>query len=147
MSEMKLLIVDDEVRFLESMEKLLKKKGYDVETATSGEACLERMEKQTFDVVILDVKMPGIDGVETLKRIKNMYPLTEVIMLTGHGTVENAVEGMRNAAYNYLLKPCNVDNLVDVMESAYQYKVERDRRLKDAEERSRYDKLAKKVRF
>ena len=147
MSEMKLMIVDDEQRFLESMEKLLKRKGYDVQTAASGEECLEKVEREAFDVVILDVKMPGIDGVETLKRIKSMRPLMEVVMLTGHGTVENAVEGMRNGAYNYLLKPCDIDSLESTMNAAYTFKLERDKRLREAEERSRFDKLAKKVRF
>ena len=147
MSEMKLMIVDDEQRFLESMEKLLKRKGYNVETAASGEECLEKVEREAFDVVILDVKMPGIDGVETLKRIKSMRPLMEVVMLTGHGTVENAVEGMRNGAYNYLLKPCDIDSLESTMNAAFEFKQGRDRRLREAEERSRFDKLAKKVRF
>jgi len=147
MKEMKLMLVDDEERFLESMEKLLKRKGYTIETAASGEQCLEKAENEAFDVVVLDVKMPGIDGVETLKRLKNLRPLTEVVMLTGHGTVENAVEGMRNGAFDYLMKPCDIDTLEKTMGEAYASKQERDRRLREAEERSRYDKLAKKVRF
>ena len=147
MSEMKLMMVDDEERFLESMEKLLKRKGYDVVTATSGEQCLDKLAQEPFDVVILDVKMPGIDGVETLKRLKSIRPLTEVIMLTGHGTVENAVEGMHQGAFDYLLKPCDIDNLVSKMNGAFKAKQERDQRLREAEERSRFDKLSKKVRF
>ena len=88
MEKMKLLLVDDETRYLETTSKLIKRKGYDVWTAPSGEKALEILAAHNIHVVVLDVKMPGMDGNETLKHIKELYPLTEVIMLTGHATVD-----------------------------------------------------------
>jgi DNA-binding NtrC family response regulator len=115
---MKLLIVDDEERFLYSMQKLLKRKGYDVETTTSGETCLEILKEQLFDVVILDIKMPGIGGMETLKLIKRFFPTVEVIMLTGHGTGEYAVDALMWGAADFLIKPISVPDLIGKVEEA-----------------------------
>ncbi|MCK9240006.1 response regulator [Desulfocurvus sp.] len=109
----KVLLVDDEQGFVEAMEKRLAKRGMVVRTALSGEAGLEMLQAGGgTEVVILDVKMPGMDGVETLRRIKAEFPLVEVIMLTGHGTVETAIEGMRLGAFDYLMKPCEIEDLV-----------------------------------
>jgi len=116
---MKLLLVDDEERFLQTTAKLLVKKGYEPLTAISGAAALELMEAKHVDVVILDVKMPGMDGVETLKHIKTRFPLVEVIMLTGHGTIDSAVEGMRTGAFDYLTKPCEIEELMTKADEAY----------------------------
>ena len=96
------LLVDDEVPFVETMTKRLSKRQLTVIAAYSGREALEKLEKNAVDVVILDVKMPGMDGIETLKEIKGAHPLVEVIMLTGHATVETAVEGMRLGAFDYL---------------------------------------------
>ncbi len=117
--EMKLMIVDDEERFLYAMEKLLTKKGYDVQTASSGEQCLEILEKKRLHVVILDIKMPGLDGLETLRRIKRLYPLVEVILLTGHATVESAVDGLKCGASDFLMKPISADDLLERVEDAF----------------------------
>lgn len=117
--EMKLMIVDDEERFLYAMEKLLTKKGYDVQTASSGEQCLEILEKKRIHVVILDIKMPGLDGLETLRRIKRLYPLVEVILLTGHATVESAVDGLKCGASDFLMKPISADDLLERVEDAF----------------------------
>jgi DNA-binding NtrC family response regulator len=108
----KVLLVDDEQGFVEAMEKRLAKRGMVVRTALSGEAALDALQTAGTEVVVLDVKMPGMDGVETLRRIKAEYPLVEVIMLTGHGTVETAIEGMRLGAFDYLMKPCEIEDLV-----------------------------------
>ncbi|MDZ7698004.1 MAG: response regulator [Deltaproteobacteria bacterium] len=119
MEEMKMMLVDDEERFLSTTEKLLLRKGYDVLTATSGTEALEKLRTHNMHVVILDVKMPGMDGIETLKAIKREYPLVEVIMLTGHATVDSAVEGLKAGATDYLMKPTDVEDLIQKAEEAF----------------------------
>jgi DNA-binding NtrC family response regulator len=119
MKNMRMMIVDDEERFLSSMKKLLFKKGYDVVTAASGAEALEIMSVQNIHVVILDVKMPGMDGIETLREIKKRFPLTEVIMLTGHATMESAVEGLKSGAMDYLMKPADLDEIIRKAEDAF----------------------------
>jgi FixJ family two-component response regulator len=113
MSIANVLLVDDEVPFVEAMTKRLTRRDLTIFSAFSGEEALERLkENATIEVVILDVKMPGMDGIETLRRIKAEYPLTEVIMLTGHATVETGIEGMKLGAFDYLMKPCDMDQLI-----------------------------------
>jgi DNA-binding NtrC family response regulator len=119
MKNMRMMIVDDEERFLSTMKKLLFKKGYDVVTASSGAEALEIMNVQNIHVVILDVKMPGMDGNETLREIKKRFPLTEVIMLTGHATMESAVEGLKLGAIDYLMKPADLDEIIRKAEDAF----------------------------
>ena len=119
MSEMKIMLVDDEERFLTTTQKLLTRKGVDVITATSGSEALNKLIMENVHVVILDVKMPGMDGIATLKAIKDRYPLIEVIMLTGHATVESAVDGLKSGATDYLMKPTDIDELVAKAEEAY----------------------------
>lgn len=119
MEKLKLMIVDDEERFLATTEKLLQKKGLDVVTASSGIEALEKLRAQTAHVVILDVKMPGMDGVATLKEIKRQFPMVEVIMLTGHATVESAVEGLKAGAVDYLMKPADLDQILEKAQDAY----------------------------
>ena len=107
------LLVDDEVPFVETMTKRLGKRDLQVSTAFSGAEALEKLGKDSrVEVVILDVKMPGMDGIETLREIKRKHPLVEVVMLTGHATVETAIEGMRLGAFDYLMKPCDMDVLI-----------------------------------
>jgi len=119
MEEMKMMLVDDEERFLSTTQKLLSKKGYDVVTASSGAEALEKLRLHNIHVVILDVKMPGMDGMETLKAIKKTFPLVEVIMLTGHATVESAVDGLKSGATDYLMKPTDVKDLIQKAEAAF----------------------------
>lgn len=109
---MKLLLVDDEQRFLQTTQKLLTRKGIAAETADSGEKALAVLDEKNIDVVILDVKMPGMDGIEVLRLIKERHPLVEVVMLTGHATLESAVEGLKAGAEDYLMKPCDIDSLI-----------------------------------
>ncbi len=116
---MKILIIDDEERFLHSTQKLLKRKGYDVETASSGEKGLDLLLEKNIDVVILDVKMPGIGGMETLKRIKRQHPTVEVIMLTGHGTAEYAVDALMLGASDFLIKPISVSEMIGKVEVSF----------------------------
>jgi len=119
MEKMRLMLVDDEKRFLSTTQKLLERKGYDVTTASSGLEALEHLRQKDVDVVILDVKMPGMDGLETLKVIKTEYPLIEVIMLTGHATVESAVDGLKCGATDYLMKPTALEELIQKAEECY----------------------------
>ncbi len=119
MKNVKIMLVDDEERFLATTQKLLNKKGYDAITASSGSLALELLGQKQVHVVILDVKMPGMDGIETLKAIKKQYPMVEVIMLTGHATVESAVQGLKTGASDYLMKPAEIDDLIERAEEAY----------------------------
>ena len=120
MKKMKLLLVDDEERFLATTQKILAKKGIEAVTAASGAEALEILGNINIYVVILDVKMPGMDGNETLKKIKNRYPLVEVIMLTGHATVESAIDGMKSGAFDFLMKPTGIDELIEKATAAFE---------------------------
>ena len=131
----KVLVVDDEKDFVEMLSLRLKEEGEKVTPAYSGKECLETLEEKEIDVVILDIKMPGMDGIETLKEIKKRFPLVEVIMLTGHGTAETAVEGMKLGASDYLLKPADFDDLSAKMEVARKRKDEQKERIRKAEAR------------
>ena len=114
------LLVDDEAPFVEAMERRLAKRGLDVKTAFSGDEALQRLKQlKNIDVILLDVKMPGMDGLETLRNIKKSHPLAEVIMLTGHATVESAIDGMKLGAFDYLMKPADIDHFTTkIMEAA-----------------------------
>jgi DNA-binding NtrC family response regulator len=126
------LLVDDEVPFVETMTKRLSKRELMVLPAYSGREALEKLEKHGVDVVILDVKMPGKDGIETLREIKRTHPLVEVIMLTGHATVETAVEGMRLGAFDYLMKPCEIEELLAKVNEAKEKKSKHEQKILDA---------------
>ena len=117
--EMKMMLVDDEERFLSTTKKLLAKKGYDVLTATSGGEALEKLRSSNVHVVILDVKMPGMDGIAALREIKRQFPTIEVIMLTGHATVESAIDGLKTGATDYLMKPTDIDEIIQKAEEAF----------------------------
>ena len=129
----RVLIVDDEKDFVEMLYLRLKEIGERPEQAHSGRECLESLAKKEIDVVILDIKMPGMDGIETLKQIKKKFPLVEVVMLTGHGTTETAVEGMKLGAFDYLLKPADFTDLSVKLEAARKRKDEQEERIRKAE--------------
>jgi DNA-binding NtrC family response regulator len=119
MTGTKLLIVDDEEAFVSAISKRLTLREINVSSAFSGQEGLDKLaEDPQTDVVLLDVKMPGMDGIETLKQIKAGYPTIEVIMLTGHATIDSAIEGMKQGAFDYLLKPVAIDDLVTKVEQA-----------------------------
>jgi DNA-binding NtrC family response regulator len=127
------MLVDDEAPFVETMAKRLAKRNLDVKTASSGQAALDILNQNpSIDVIILDVKMPGMDGLETLQKIKAGYPLTEVIMLTAHATVESAIEGMKLGAFDYLMKPCNMDRLMDIVKEATSKKRSHEEKIREA---------------
>ena len=113
------LLIDDESPFVEALAKRLLKRGFVVVTSTSGpEALTKLQENPSIDVVICDVKMPGMDGIETLRLIKSEHPIVEVILLTGHATVQSAIQGMRLGALDYLMKPCDMDLLITKIHEA-----------------------------
>jgi len=118
----KILLVDDEVVFTTNMGKLLTNRGYKVTAANSGDAAIQALEKENFDVVVLDLKMPGMDGLATLKEIKKLGLFTETLILTGHGSIDTALEAIKLGAYDYLTKPCEIDDLVGKIEGAWQKK-------------------------
>jgi len=131
--EIKILVVDDEIDFMETIVNRLNKRGLEATGASSGEQALEFIDAKIFDVVILDIKMPGgMDGIETLKEIKKKQPLCEVILLTGHGTVETSVDGMKLGAFDYLLKPAQFEELCEKIAQAYVRKMAQDERIKKA---------------
>lgn len=118
----KVLLVDDEVEFLETLVKRLRKRKLDVNGVTSGQAALQLLKENPIDVVVLDVKMPGMSGLETLREIKKMCALVEVIMLTGHANMEVAIEGMEVGAFDYLMKPTDIDELLYKIQDAHKRK-------------------------
>jgi DNA-binding NtrC family response regulator len=122
LNEIKLLLVDDEVEFRETLMRRMKKRNVDVVGVSSGEEALEYLSLSPIDVVVLDVRMPGMSGVETLREIKKRMPLIEVIMLTGHASLEVAIEGMEIGAFDYLMKPISIDDLLYKVQDAYKKK-------------------------
>ncbi len=133
MGKMKILLVDDEERYLQTTRKLIEKKGYEVLTALSGEEALEKLKPQNVHVVILDVKMPGMDGNQTLKAIKTLYPLVEVIMLTGHGTMDSAIDGLKSGAFDYLVKPADIDDIIEKAMEAFEKRQHREEKIRVAQ--------------
>jgi DNA-binding NtrC family response regulator len=120
--QLRVLLVDDERDFLETLMKRLRKRNLEVSGANSGEEALRVLRETPMDVVVLDVRMPGIDGIQVLREIKTINPLIQVIMLTGHASVEVAVEGMELGAFDYLMKPANLDELLYKIQDAYKAK-------------------------
>ncbi|MFU8770365.1 MAG: response regulator [Desulfotignum sp.] len=120
----KILLVDDEIVFTTNMSRLLVNRGYQVTAVNSGDAAIQELEKDDFDVVVLDLKMPGMDGIATLKEIKKLELFTQTLILTGHGSIDSALEAVRLGAYDYLTKPCEIDDLVSKIECAWQKKDE-----------------------
>lgn len=134
----KILLVDDEVVFTNNMSKLLANRGYRVTAVNSGDAAIRAMEEEDFDVVVLDLKMPGMDGITTLKEIKKLGLFTETLILTGHGSIDTALEAIKLGAYDYLTKPCEIGDLVVKIEGAWEKK-------DDAQKKDIQDKIQKVV--
>lgn len=131
MEGFRVLIVDDEEDFLETLVKRLQRRKIDTTGVGSGPKALEMLRHESFDVVILDVRMPGMDGIETLKEIKRMRPLLEVILLTGHASVESGMQGMQLGAFDYVMKPADIDDLVDRVRQAFERKSLRERQIRE----------------
>jgi len=134
MTYFNILLVDDEEDFLETLTKRLEKRGIDVKGVRSGEEALEALKENPFDVIILDIKMPGgMDGIEALREIKKIQPLSEVILLTGHASVETSIEGMKLGAFDYLLKPIKLEDLLKKVAEALERKDAQDNKIRSAQ--------------
>lgn len=114
----KVLLVDDEEDFLKTLAERLESRGLKVTTATSGENALTSVEGQEYDLIVLDLAMPGIDGLETLKRIKAKQPEAEIIMLSGQGSIKTSIEAMKLGAEDFIEKPVNISELLDKISEA-----------------------------
>lgn len=125
------LLIDDEEQLLSSLKNVLERRGMTVSTALDGQSGLKQLNETLVDVVVLDVKMPGMDGIEVLKHIRKTHPLVEVILLTGHPSVGAAMEGMKLGAFDYIIKPPDVEALAQVIHKANQ------KRLGDIADRQR----------
>ncbi len=123
MDGLNVLFVDDELDFLETLLKRMKKRDVNVTGIKSGEEALELLVREPVDVLVLDVRMPGMDGIQTLREVKKRYPLIEIIMLTGHASLEVALEGMELGAFDYLMKPINIDELLYKIQDAHKKKM------------------------
>ena len=128
----RLLIVDDEEQFVEALSERLSMRGYDVTTSHTGEDAVEKITDYNFDVVILDVRLPGIEGTEVLRKIRDLKPLTEVIMLTGYGPMEIAIKGMKLGAFDFMVKPCETEDLTAKIDKAHDRKAEQEDRIRTA---------------
>ena len=124
MKNMKVLLVDDEEEFVKALAERLKMRDLRSDTVLDGEEALSFVEDQEPDVMVLDLKMPGIDGMEVLRQVRKAYPKIQVIILTGHGTEKHEEEAKRLGAFDYLEKPVNLDVLVKKMKAAYRRKLE-----------------------
>jgi len=129
----RVLLVDDEEEFVTYLGQRLEARNFAVLTALNGDEAIALVREQEIDVVVLDVLMPGRSGMETLQELKRVNPLIEVIMLTGHGTVETAIDGMRLGAYDYLMKSTETTDLVEKITKAYARKSEQEARIRQAE--------------
>jgi DNA-binding NtrC family response regulator len=118
--KIRLLIVDDEVKFLDSIAQRLEMRGLDVTKATNGEEALKAASVAQFDLGLLDLKMPGMDGKQVLEILKKTHKFIEVIILTGHGSLDSAVECTKLGAFNYLPKPYEIEKLLEILKDAYE---------------------------
>ena len=128
-----IMLVDDEIPFVEITTKRLAKRNFEVITAFSAEEGLEKLKtNQNLDVIVLDIKMSGMDGIEALKQIKTVSPLIEIIMLTGHATIELAIDAMKLGAYDFLMKPLDIEELISKVEIAAKKKWRHEEKIKEA---------------
>ncbi|MFH0789215.1 MAG: response regulator [Pseudomonadota bacterium] len=118
----RVLIVDDEEAFANNIAKLISKRGYDIKAVYNGQSAIEALDEMDFDVIILDLKMPGLDGLATLKIIKGKKPGVEVIILTGHGSMDSGIDGIQLGAFDFIMKPVRFDDLYEKIRQAYQRK-------------------------
>jgi len=137
-----IMLVDDEVTYVATTAKRLNQRNMEVILTYSGEECLKELQKhQNIDVIVLDVKMPGMNGIETLKKIKMSFPLIEVILLTGHATIEYGVDGMKLGAFDFLMKPCDMEELAGKLMEATEKKRAHEEKIKDAQRNELLSKL------
>ncbi|WP_147822382.1 response regulator [Salidesulfovibrio onnuriiensis] len=133
--DIRLLLIDDEEDFARAVARRLAKRGVRVDLAFGGEEGLARLDESPADVVVLDMKMPGMSGLEALRTVRERHPLVEVVLLTGHASMESAREGMRLGAFDYLLKPCEFDTLLGKIREAAERKREQEDKIREARSR------------
>ena len=131
--KIKVLLVDDEKEFVDALAERLEIRDFEILKAFDGDEALGKIADTDVDVVILDVQMPGKDGLATLREIKKAKPMVEVIMLTGHATVPSAIEGLQTGAYDFLMKPTETKDLVSKIALAYKRKAEQEERIRQAQ--------------
>lgn len=137
MENARILLVDDETDFTDTMSQLLQTRGYQVTAVNGGESAIKALGQGRYDVMVLDLKMPGMDGMATLKEAKKLELFTETLILTGHATIDTALEAMKLGAYDYLTKPCDIDDLVQKIQGA--------RKKKDAAEEQEISKKIDRI--
>jgi DNA-binding NtrC family response regulator len=137
MENARILLVDDETDFTDTMSQLLRTRGYQVTAVNGGESAIKALGQGRYDVMVLDLKMPGMDGMATLKEAKKLELFTETLILTGHATVDTALEAIKLGAYDYLTKPCDIDELVQKIQGA--------RKKKDAAEEREISKKIDRI--
>ncbi len=133
MEAFRVLVVDDEPDFLETLVKRLKRRKVDASGVSSGVEAMQLLEQEHFDVVILDIRMPGMDGLETLREMKRKRPLMEVILLTGHASVESGMQGMQLGAFDYVMKPAELEDILEKVRQAFERKKLHEEKVKEAD--------------
>jgi len=128
MKSAKILLVDDEAVFANNMSKLLTRRGYQVTAVNSGDAAVRTLMENSFDVMVLDLKMPGMDGIATMREMTKLGLFTEVLVLTGHGSIDTALEAIQRGAYDYLTKPCEIADLVSKIEAAFERRTAKEKK-------------------
>jgi DNA-binding response OmpR family regulator len=122
MQKVRILVVDDEKMFLDTLVERLVSRGFDVQGVTDGKDCLELMSRESFEVVVLDLKLASVSGLEVLREIKKRWPATEVLMLTGHASAETGIDGLKMGAFDYLIKPAQLQELVRKIYQAVEHR-------------------------
>ena len=120
MKPIRVLIVDDEDQFVEAVTERLRLRGLEADGATGGQEAMERLQESSYDVVLLDVKMPGLGGFEIIRKVKEEWPGMQVVLLTGHASTQDAEEGKRLGAFEYVMKPVNIDDLTGIIRASLQ---------------------------
>lgn len=133
MEGINVLLVDDELEFVETLSKRLSKRGFNVSFVTRANDALEKIKTGQFDVAIVDVRMPEMDGITLLSEIKQLKPLIEVILLTGYASVQSGIEGMKKGAFDYIMKPADIDELVKKIRDACERKRQQEDKITKAE--------------
>ena len=131
--KIRLLLVDDEKQFLETICKRLELRNFEVTPVSSGEQAIEAARKNEFEIALVDLKMPGMGGEQVLEALKKEHKFLEVIILTGHGSIDSAIRTTKLGAYYYLQKPCELETLLQVLKEAYQKRIQKKHGYKDEE--------------
>jgi DNA-binding NtrC family response regulator len=128
MKDARILLVDDEVVFANNMSKLLTRRGYQIKAVNSGDEALRALMDNPFDVMVLDLKMPGMDGIATMQEMRKLGLFTEILILTGHGSIDTALEAIQLGAYDYVTKPVEIAELLSKIEAAFERRTIKDKK-------------------